>query len=326
MIDDESRGSPRARGRRSLPVDLVAVATATVLVAVVALASQYSGAAILGPLAVPSLLFAPGYVAVSALFPERDGLGGLERLALSVGLSLAIVPVLGLGLAATPWGVRLVPLVLVAAAVTLLAAAVATVRRRTVPEDERFRIPVRKWIGSGRRDAFRSGTRGETALTLLLVVSALLVVGTVGYAAVTSPEDESYSAIYLLTEDEDGELVADEYPAEFEPGEEREVIVGIDNHEHRPTEYTVVVAEQAVDVSDGEVTVDEQRELERFDTRLEHGETRILSNEFEPTMSGSDVRIVWLLYLDGDVPDDPSVESADYYVSLWGDASDEAAD
>lgn len=57
------------------------------------------------------VLFVPGYVTIEALYPKGDELSNLERLALSIGLSLAIVPLLGLVLNYTPWGIRLVPIV-----------------------------------------------------------------------------------------------------------------------------------------------------------------------------------------------------------------------
>jgi len=52
------------------------------------------------------VLFIPGYVATEALFPGR-GLDLIERMALSVGLSLALVPLVGLLLNFTPWGITL---------------------------------------------------------------------------------------------------------------------------------------------------------------------------------------------------------------------------
>lgn len=56
------------------------------------------------------VLFLPGFVTVEALYPEEDELEPLERLALSIGLSLAIVPLIGLLLNYTPWGIRLTPI------------------------------------------------------------------------------------------------------------------------------------------------------------------------------------------------------------------------
>ncbi len=55
------------------------------------------------------VLFLPGYSLVEALYPGEGELSPLERLALSIGLSLALVPLVGLVLNYTPWGIRLGP-------------------------------------------------------------------------------------------------------------------------------------------------------------------------------------------------------------------------
>jgi hypothetical protein len=57
------------------------------------------------------VLFIPGYATVEALFSKSE-LNSLERFALSVGLSLAIVTFVGFLLNYTPWGIRLTPLVI----------------------------------------------------------------------------------------------------------------------------------------------------------------------------------------------------------------------
>ncbi len=57
------------------------------------------------------VLYLPGYTLIEALFPRQGDLGALERLALSLGLSLAVVPLVGLLLNYTPWGIRLEPVV-----------------------------------------------------------------------------------------------------------------------------------------------------------------------------------------------------------------------
>lgn len=58
------------------------------------------------------VLFIPGYVTVEALFPKGRDLDGIERFALSVGLSLTLVPLIGLLLNYTAWGIRLTPIVI----------------------------------------------------------------------------------------------------------------------------------------------------------------------------------------------------------------------
>lgn len=52
------------------------------------------------------VLFLPGFVSIQALFPKKE-IDDLERLALSIGLSLAIVALIALVLNYTPWGIRL---------------------------------------------------------------------------------------------------------------------------------------------------------------------------------------------------------------------------
>ncbi|AFH42521.1 MULTISPECIES: DUF1616 domain-containing protein [Fervidicoccus] len=56
------------------------------------------------------VLFLPGYSLVEALYPGEGDLSPLERLALSIGLSLAVVPLIGLLLNYTPFGIRLLPI------------------------------------------------------------------------------------------------------------------------------------------------------------------------------------------------------------------------
>jgi len=64
---------------------------------------------------------------------ERSGIDGIERVALAFGLSIAIVPLLGLILNFTPWGIRLVPIVVTVAGFTLLSTGVAARRRWALP-------------------------------------------------------------------------------------------------------------------------------------------------------------------------------------------------
>jgi uncharacterized membrane protein len=61
---------------------------------------------------------------IEALYSKRDELDRLERFALGVGLSLAVVPLVGLVLNYTPWGIRLDP---VFAALILLTLALGCI-------------------------------------------------------------------------------------------------------------------------------------------------------------------------------------------------------
>jgi len=74
------------------------------------------------------VLFLPGYATVQALFSGRE-LDSIERFALSVGLSLAVTPLVGLLLNYTPWGIRLDPIVVSLSIFTLGMAAIGTARK-----------------------------------------------------------------------------------------------------------------------------------------------------------------------------------------------------
>ncbi|MCP8305319.1 MAG: DUF1616 domain-containing protein [archaeon] len=75
------------------------------------------------------VLYLPGYSLIEALYPKREDLEGLERLALSIGLSLALVPLVGLVLNYTPWGIRLEPVFVSLAILTFMLALVAALRK-----------------------------------------------------------------------------------------------------------------------------------------------------------------------------------------------------
>ena len=55
-------------------------------------------------LALPVVLFIPGYCLIAALFPKEGDIGLVERIMLSIGLSIAIVPLIGLGIKFHPMG------------------------------------------------------------------------------------------------------------------------------------------------------------------------------------------------------------------------------
>ena len=103
------------------------------------------------------VLFLPGYSLVAALFPRRDDLDGIERIALSFGLSIAVVPLLGLGLNYTQYGIRLVPVLAGLSLFTILLALVAYIRRAWVSKTERF---VVRGLGLGCGGDGSGGGRG----------------------------------------------------------------------------------------------------------------------------------------------------------------------
>jgi len=91
-------------------------------------------------LGLPLVLFFPGYSLISLLFSRKGELDGIERVALSFGLSIAFVPLLGLALNYTPFGIRLLPVIIVLLIFTISLAIGACVRKNRILEEDRFII------------------------------------------------------------------------------------------------------------------------------------------------------------------------------------------
>ena len=249
---------------------------------------------------------------------ERTGIDGIERVALAFGLSIAIVPLIGLVLNFTPWGIRLIPIAVSVSLFTVGCTAVAAVRRWELPEEERFVVPYREWLTTARSEIFEPDDRVDAALNIALAASILLAVGSVGYAIAVPPSGEQFTEFYLLTEDDDGELVADGYPDTIEMGETAELVIGIENNEHSTESYTVVVLQQEVETEGNQSAVMRSEELGRYGTTLNHNETEHTDYILEPAYRGESLRVQFLLFTD-DVPEDPTRENAYRDLHIWID-------
>ena len=73
------------------------------------------------------VLFLPGYSLIKTLFPTRE-IDNIERTALSIGMSLALVPLVGLLLNYTPWGIRLTPITVSLLALTIILSIIGLIR------------------------------------------------------------------------------------------------------------------------------------------------------------------------------------------------------
>jgi len=81
------------------------------------------------------VLWLPGYTFIKALFPTKlpiqtssENLDKIERVALSIGMSIALVPITGLLLNYTPWGITLTPITISLLALTFTFATAAIIR------------------------------------------------------------------------------------------------------------------------------------------------------------------------------------------------------
>lgn len=73
------------------------------------------------------ILLLPGFSLIKALFPTRE-ISSLERIVLSVGMSIVLVPLVGLILIYTPWGITLTHTSLSLLVVTTFLAVIGLLR------------------------------------------------------------------------------------------------------------------------------------------------------------------------------------------------------
>jgi uncharacterized membrane protein len=281
---------------RESPYDLaVAVALALVLIALVAFLPDSLARQILGLVFV---LFLPGYVATAALFPENEQIDGIERVALSFGLSIAIVPLIGLALNFTPYGIRLDPILASVSAFIIIAAVVGWYRRMRLPEDERFAIVVDfelDWKGMPLIDKL---------LTIGIVVMLVASVVVLAWAVTTPREGESFTQLAILGP---GGMAAD-YPDNLTVGEDARVLLSVRSFEHDPMNYTIVIVLTTVEdynFTIGQSTIDwnQTHQLEPYigiaqDFSLEHEEYYNRTFDFNVTSNGT-WKLQFLLYVDG---------------------------
>ena len=187
-------------------------------------------------LTLPGILFLPGYCLIAALFPKENDIDLIERIALSFGLSIAVVPLIGLGLNFTPWGIRLEPIVLSITVFTLVMILAAHYRRALLPPKERFRFPFPK-IADALRNAVipEGGSRADRILTVVLTLAILAAILTTVYVIVVPKEGERFTEFFILGEKQK----AADYPDRISVGQSYPLYIGVGNHEYRNVTYTI---------------------------------------------------------------------------------------
>ena len=160
-------------------------------------------------LGLPFVLFFPGYTLIAALFPRRSAPDSIERVALSFGLSIAVVPLTGLMLNYTPWGIRLYPILISLTIFIIITSVICWYRRRRLAQAERFAISFNLGLTNWRRQ--RSVDR---ILSIILIVAILGAIGTLGYVLTTPKVGERFTEFYVLGLE--GKAI--DYPEELKVG------------------------------------------------------------------------------------------------------------
>jgi uncharacterized membrane protein len=276
----------------------------------------------------PFLLFFPGYVLVAALFPlqnskvistqnesssntefttkqgNKKSIDGIERIALSFGMSIAVVALIGLGLNYTSWGIRLVPVLIAISAFVIIMSIVALLRAygslKGVQLTMDLHVKMPGWNGSP----------FNKALTVILAVAIMGTVGVLAYTVIAPKVGEKFSEFYILGSN--GK--AESYPAVFYLNGNRvvgvqygdnattnedtlgQITVGIINQEQKNSIYTVAINidGQPADINFNGNTLPRLEQIE-----LVQGGKWEQKIGFAPLYAGDNQKVEFELFKDG---------------------------
>jgi uncharacterized membrane protein len=323
----EARAS--APTARAIPFDLAIMLVATVGGAYAILTVLPSRELVRFAIGAPLLFFFPGYGLLSALFPRRALEGDMgweplrssprsrspapgERAILSFGLSLLLVPIVIAPLGLLSPGLTQKTVLGAIVGLVVLTGLVGLGRRLQLPAEERFTVWDGGWAAAF-RDHFAASSTAKSLATVVLIVAVVAAGSSVVYAIAAPQPTEDFTEFALYQENESGELVISQFPDNVTKGTAVPLVSSVENHGGEATNYTVVVQLQRVNDSG---TVLERRELTRYGARVGAGETWNHEHVVAPSLTGENLRVVYLLY-EGEPPEKPRASNALRHLHFW---------
>ncbi len=250
-------------------------------------AAAFTSGALRIILGLPIVLFIPGYILLSALFPNRGSLSGIERITFSIGLSIAVAVIIGVILNFTPWGITIYPLLI---SFTIFIVVIVFVAwYRSLQSYEELSITVN--INLSR---WQEMTGLDKILSLSLVIAVMIALGSISYVIAVPKHEQLFTEFYILSL----EGKAEDYPKHVVLGEPAEINIGIVNHEDIVTSYLVDIRINGIENS--QVSTEELANGEKWE--------EIVS--FIPQSSGAGQKVEFWLYRTGEA--EPCLEKPLY--------------
>nr|WP_295684145.1 DUF1616 domain-containing protein [uncultured Lachnoclostridium sp.] len=229
-------------------------------------------------LGLPFALFLPGYLLMAVLFPEKDEFDGSARIALSIGLSIIIVPLIGLLLNYLSSGIRLLPMMLSLIFFDIFLLFLGWFRRNNLPEEKRFTltltIDLLKWSNE---------TKGTKVIHAALLITSFLLIFTSVFMISSPKTGKIFTEFYITGLDG----VTAGYPEQLKVGENGMVKAVIINNEQQKTRYKMEI------LMNGNII----QTISPID--IENQEKQEITVLFKVEEPEDLVKIEFLLYLDG---------------------------
>lgn len=231
------------------------------------------------------VLYLPGYCLTVALFPRRSDLDNIERVGLSMGLSIAWVSVLALLLNIFPSGLRFWPIVWGEVLGIGVFMATAVYRRYRLPRYELYTpaplLPRHWWQQKNKVE--------KRLLWSCLAALVLIAVGVVVLLTAVSTQERA-TEFYMLSE----AGLAENFPHQTTVDTPIGLILGIHNEEATAQTYRIEIVQR-------DVWTDTQTVLQIIeDISLASGETWQEAITWQMATAGNDQQVAIFLYADDD--------------------------
>jgi uncharacterized membrane protein len=185
------------------------------------------------PLSLIFVLFIPGYLLQAILFPYRGDLDGMERVGLSLGLSVAVNAILALIIDRSPWEIGILSITFGQFWVISFLSALVLIRRiftsKNLPYCPTLVSDLRSWWLFMRMVDWR-----KIAISILGILFIGLIVGLNLFQTSSS---RFMTEFYILG----AEGLAENYPRDVEVGEPVTLTAGINNLERDPATYSITI-------------------------------------------------------------------------------------
>lgn len=232
-----------------------------------------------GILGIIYALCVPGYLIQLSLFPKREDLNWDGRLALSFGLSIAIMAPLALILNQFERGLSLIPLTSTWLGLIVVFVIIAALRQRKCPPADRARLRFKLQI----RETWMLEPPSQRRLLIALSVTLLIALSAGIGLAILPPPGSEFTEFYILGE----EGMAEKYPYTVIIDQPVQITMGINNLEGETMTYTL-------EAHDASGVIGELGPL-----TLQDDESSEFDFYFIPRTLGEDVEINFFLFQSG---------------------------
>ncbi len=202
-----------------------------ILILFVNLPAGFSGARLV--LGIVYVFFVPGYWLHALLFPHRKAINATERVGISLGLSVALIPLLALVLDRSPWGLHLWPVLIAELGFGLLFMLTSVWQRVHLGMDEAYFAelhfhPLMVW---------RSLARVHR-IAFFLAVAVIFIFPLIAARTFFMPVQDSYlTEFFILSKDQKSV----NFPRTAQLDESLQLNLGIANLERSEINYRVEI-------------------------------------------------------------------------------------